>query len=497
MKAAAAYNKLLEHYKKISALDQVQGLLSWDQETMMPPKGALLRAEQISSLETVLHNLKIDPRILEWATEAQQLENLTVRQKANIYQAKIQCNREKKIPERLVSAIAYEASIGQTIWTKARSNNKFSIFHPSLKKIIALKKNQAECIKNSTESKYDALLRDYEPSITNEKLKVLFNELKPPLIRILKKILGSNKKKPKISGQFPEAGQLRVSKKLASVMGYDLEAGRIDQSTHPFSSGSASDSRITTRVDELDPMGCIFSTIHEVGHALYEQGIPKKIVLEPAGIFSSMGVHESQSRLFENQIGRSEQFCRFMLPIFKEEFKSLTITDGYALFQAVNSVTTGFIRTEADELQYNLHIMLRYNLEEQLIEGKIDAVDLEIAWNKEFKNDFGLDINNPSDGVLQDIHWSAGLFGYFPTYTLGNIYSACIFSKLTEVFPDLGSQLELGEISPLREWLREHIHCHARHFNSTELLENATGSQISSTPLINYLTDKYSKLYQL
>ena len=297
-------------------------------------------------------------------------------------------------------------------------------------------------------SGYDALLDDFEPGTTIDDLERLFGRLRPGLAALRARIAAARRPAPVLAGRFPADRQMQLSRRLGDVFGYDWAAGRLDIATHPSSSGSGGDVRITTRIDEADPRECIYATIHEVGHAVYEQGLDPTLALLPAGAHASMGVHESQSRLFENQIGRSRAFCRWLWPELRSAFGSCGIDDAEGLYRAVNAVDSGFIRTEADEVHYNLHVMLRFDLERALIGGDLAVRDLEAAWNDRFAADFGREVPDARHGVLQDVHWSAGLFGYFPTYTLGNIYAAELNAALRRDVPDLDDRLAAGDLAP-------------------------------------------------
>ena len=478
-------------------MDQIQSLLSWDQQTMMPPKSGKSRAEQISVLQRIIHGLKTEPRIQDWLADAEQLHTKSVRQVSNLREIRRQYERENKIPESLAAEISYKSSISQNVWSKARSTNNFSKFSPYLSELILLRKEEANCIKKNSQTKYEALMNDYEPEVSKNYVSELFKNLKPEIIRLLAKIESKQLNISPITRQFPRALQIKISNILAKTLGYNFGLGRIDESVHPFSSGNATDSRITMRIDEKNPFDCFFSTIHEVGHALYEQGIPEELVLEPAGIYASMGLHESQSRLLENQIGRSKEFSKFFFSLIKKELDSFELKNSQDLFRFVNLVKPGFIRVDADEIHYNLHIMLRFELEELLIDNDLHVKDLEYEWNMRFKKDFGLEICKPADGLLQDVHWSAGIFGYFPSYTLGNIFAACLYEKIRSSVPNYEKKISNGQISGVLSWLRSNIHFRARHLSTMEILTQATEKNISAKPLVDYLNSKYSEIYSL
>lgn len=290
---------------------------------------------------------------------------------------------------------------------------------------------------------------------------------------------------------------MKLSRHLARTFGYDMQRGRVDKAVHPFSSGSGNDVRITTRTNPVDPFNCFYSTIHEVGHAAYEQNIDQAYLLTPLGQGVSMGVHESQSRIYENQIGRSRAFTGWLFGQMKDTFGDFGIADADAFYACVNSVNNGYIRTEADELQYNLHVLLRFDLERALMSGDLAVADLEAAWNDRFKADFGYAVDKASNGVLQDVHWSVGLFGYFPTYSLGNVYAGCLHQTLRTAVPDLDDHLAQGNTEPATSWLRDNVQVNGGLYEPRVTITMASGMEPSEAPLLDYLRDKFSTIYKL
>ena len=484
---------LLAHLKKTAALGQIAGIISWDQETMMPQKGAPQRAEQTGALAGLIHKQNSDPRIPEWIKVIDD-KNITDFDKVNIKEAKRNYDHATKIPESLAQESAKTSAEGQMIWTKAREAGDFSMFAPALEKLVKLKREEAKCLSDDQSNLYDALLDQFEPGAKTATLLPLLESLREPLVTLREKI--ADKPKPKkLRGHFSSHQQLALTQKLAKQFCYDFDAGRIDISTHPFSSGGGGDSRITTRIDEDDPLNCLYSTAHEVGHALYAQGAPDHFM--PAAQYCSMGIHESQSRFWENQIARSRPFANWLYPEMQSHFPDMNISSPDEYYRAVNAVETGFIRTEADEVHYNLHVLLRFELERDLISGDLEVKDLEAEWNKRFKQYFGLDVQDVKLGVLQDVHWSVGLFGYFPTYSLGNIYSACLDKAMRIDMPNRDENIAIGETAEVLNWLREKIHLKGKLLSAEDLIQSATGETPSALPLIKYLEDKYSKLYDL
>lgn len=484
---------LLDHLKQTAALSQVAGLLSWDQEAMMPERGAAQRSEQAGAMASVLHARNSDPRVAEWLAAIDRAA-LSPSDRRNCEEAERAYDRATKIPERLAQEIAKASSEGQRTWAAALKAKDFKAFVPALERNIALKREKAACLAAPGADPYDALLDDFEPGATTAEIVPLFDEMRPGLVALREKIAGKPMPEP-LAGHFPADRQMDLARKVAGRIGYDFSAGRIDKVVHPFCSGSGGDVRITTRTDEADPLNCLYSTVHEVGHALYAQGATDPFL--PAADYCSMGVHESQSRFWENQIGRSRPFADWLHPAMAEAFGGLDLAGPDALYAAVNRVETGYIRTEADEVHYNLHIHLRFELERELMSGALEVRDLEEAWNQRFARDFGREVPDPSLGVMQDVHWAVGLFGYFPTYSLGNIFAACLDKAMRADMPDRDDMVRAAETQPILDWLREKIHVKGRLLPAPDLIESATGEKPSAAPLLLYLEAKFGALYGL
>jgi len=490
------YSDFLSHIKQTTALQQVSGVLEWDQEVMMPTAGGEARAEHKAAVESALHERRTDPRLGDWIAKLETAE-LDPAQRRNVELTKRAYDRAMKVPVRLAEELARTTARSQGIWANARAANKFEDFASTLKGVIDLRREEAAAIAGDGQSHYDALLNDYEPGMTTEVLSPLLESLRPRLSKLRSRIAESKVTQPELKGPFATDLQLKLSRLMADNVGYDWNAGRLDLSTHPFSSGTAGDSRITTRVDEEEPLGCLYSTMHELGHALYEQGMPSVHALTPVGQHISMGVHESQSRLWENQIGRSRAYARWFFPHFIDAFGDCGITNADDLYRVLNRVETGFIRTESDEVHYNLHILLRFELERDLISGDLEVDDLRAEWNRRFERDFGVAVPDDANGVLQDVHWSVGLFGYFPTYSLGNIYAGQLNAKLRETVPNLDSKIEAGDTTPALNWLRKNIHNHGSTHEPGELIKRTTKEDVSVEPLLNYLEEKYGEMFEL
>ncbi|QFS82275.1 Thermostable carboxypeptidase 1 [Roseivivax sp. THAF40] len=486
------YSDLMAFQRETEALSQVAGRLSWDQETVMPRGAAPQRSDEMAALEGVLHARRTDPRVGEWLAAIDDAGLDPVGQ-ANTRHIRRSYARTMKVPANLAAALARLTSVAQGVWAEARSKDDFAAFAPTLREVLALKREEGAALADGG-NVYDALLDDYEPGATAQSLEAMFGALRPRLVALRDEIRGRPAPQA-LTGTFDEAAQMKLARHIAKTFGYDMSRGRVDKAVHPFSSGSGNDVRITTRTAADDPFNCLYSTIHEVGHASYEQNIDAAHLLTPVGAGVSMGVHESQSRIYENQLGRSRAFCGYLFGQMQEAFGEIGIADADAFYGAVNRVHDGFIRTEADEIQYNLHVLLRFDLERALIARDLEVDDLEAAWNDRFEADFGYKVDRASNGVLQDVHWSVGLFGYFPTYTLGNVYAGSLHSALRKARPALDDELASGDLTGATEWLRENVQVHGGLYEPRALVERATGSAPDEGPLLDYLDAKFKALY--
>ena len=485
--------KLLEYNKTTRLLQSVAGRTAWDQETMMPINSGMSRAMEMGALEEVIHERKKGSEIRELLETATPKSSHEKRLHELI---KRDFDRATVIPNQLASDLAKTTSLAQMAWQKARQNNNFSEFSPHLKKVIDLKRKEASLL-SPLGDLYDGLINDYEYGMTKKEASSIFAVMKPRLLDLRQRISESKLSKPIFQGDFNTEKQLKLAHEIAKTFFYDFNRGRIDIVAHPFCSGSGDDVRITTRVDTKDPFNCLYSTIHEVGHACYEQNVSTDFLHSPLGSGVSLGIHESQSRIFENQIGRSRHFTKWLFKEMKKCFGEFGIGDPEEFYRLVNKVETGFIRTEADEVHYNLHIMLRFELEVEVIAKNLEVEDLPEAWNKKFKDYFGRDVTKPSDGILQDVHWSIGAFGYFPTYTLGNLNAGCLFKKMKEDIPNMDERFEKGDVSSATNWLTENIHQHGSLYEPTELIKNATGEELTPEPFLDYLDEKFSDMYEV
>ncbi len=496
-----AYDELLVRLKDIDLVTQIGGLLGWDQEVLMPPKAAALRAEQLSWISKTGHEKLTDSRIGELLDILEQKKDLDEVQIGNIRLARDSYNKATKLPTDFVAEMAMHKSKSQISWTRARAENDFSIFRDDLSKMVEMSRKKADYL-GYDEVRYDALLDLYESGLTVSKVDPLFAGLRENVAPLVKRVI-ENGKKPDMSwvhdNTWSKEGQEGLSQSISEAIGFDFQAGRRDASTHPFCGGpNPDDVRWTTRYDEKDPFGSLYGSMHETGHGLYEQGRPRNLDFQPAGSANGLGVHESQSRLWENQIGRSREFCEWALPIWKEHFpeqmKGVSAED---LWRSVNFVEPSLIRVEADEATYNLHIMIRYEIEKKLISGEIEVDELPDAWDDMYEEFLGIRAPNRTLGVLQDIHWSFGAFGYFPTYTLGNLYSAQLLTAARKELPNHDEQIRNGDFTPLLEWMRKNVHSRGSIVEPSALIKEATGNNPSPDDFVKYLQDKVEYLYEL
>lgn len=488
---------------QLRAIGQLQGglaLIEWDQETNMPNGASEARADMIGNLSNRLH---ADVLALN---KNNFLHNLRDEYKNKKSDAAVIVNETWRayehaalLPASFVEKMATTCARSQHAWAEARRTNNFALFAPHLEEIIRLKREEARLV-NPKENPYNVLLDTYEPGLRIETLDPLFTELEGALQALLKRIQAANTRKElKTAGVFPLAQQQTLNQKLAKSLGFDFSSGRLDASTHPFTTNfHPTDVRITTRYREEDALYAIGSTIHEVGHALYEQGMSAKDAYTPLAEAISLGIHESQSRLWENMVGRSLSFWQYFQPQLAEAFpKPFKKISAEELWRHANRVSPSFIRTESDEVTYNLHIIIRYQLERALMEGSLNVKDLPKAWNQKMKTILGVTVPNDRIGVLQDVHWSGGMIGYFPTYTLGNLYAAQFFAQAEKEIPRLTKQFQKGNFQPLLQWLRQEIHQQGKRYRADALVKRITSTPLSPKPFLTYLEKKMTELYDL
>ena len=490
----SAFEDLMGFARDTAALGQVAGRLGWDQETMMPRGAADQRSDEMAAMEKMLHARRTDPKVGEWLSviDAGTLDEVG---QAQLREIRRSFDRASKVPADLAVEIAKVTSKAQGQWAQARADEDVPAFLPVLEQVVALKRQEGQALADGGDV-YDAMIDDYEPNMIAAELAAMFGAMRPRLVALREAVLAAEAPQ-RLKGHFDPAKQMQLTEKLALAFGYDLHHGRIDKAVHPFSSGSGHDVRITTRTSELDPFNCFYSTIHEVGHACYEQNVDDAYLLTPIGSGVSMGVHESQSRIYENQLGRSAPFSGWVYGQMREAFGDFGIDSAEEFYRTVNRVNDGYIRTEADEVQYNLHVMLRFDLERALMQGDLAVMDLEAAWNDRFHADFGYAVDKPSNGCLQDVHWSVGLFGYFPTYSLGNVYAGCLNKALRQAVPDLDAQLARGDTSAATGWLKENLQRHGGLYAPRDVVRRASGMDPSAEPLLDYLEEKFKGIYGL
>lgn len=501
-----AYDELIKLARTANLISTTLALLHWDQECKMPSKGVEYRSKQIAIVARLAHEHAINPRIGELLSECAADESLTgdklSPEAVNIRELRRMYDRKTKLPAELIEEEARLASMGQHTWAEARRNSDFSHFQPILEQIVDLMRRKAECFGWPKDGEpWDALAEDYEPGARAKDISKVFAPLRTRLVDLLGDLM-SNKHQP--SDKFntiklPIEQQKKFMQFVAESIGFDFSRGRIDISTHPFCSGThCNDVRITTRYREDNVNDALGSTMHECGHGIYEQGLPWAHVGTPMGESVSLGIHESQSRMWENQVGRSEAFWKWLHPKLKDFFgdavKGLSFNEVYA---GANIVKPDFIRVEADEATYNMHIMVRFEIERALLKGDLAAKDIPGVWNEKYKEYLNIDVPNDAKGCLQDVHWSMASMGYFPTYTYGNLYAAQFFEKALEDMPDLYDQFARGKFGALKSWLNEHIHSHGQRYRAAELCEVVTGKPLSADPLLRHLEGKLRPIYKV
>lgn len=484
--------------REIGALRSASGLLGWDQETFMPEKGGAVRAESQAVLGTLVHEkLTADAYWDLLLAASADTGKGSAREAALVRELKRDAENARKIPSDLAGELARTASLAQQAWARARAANGGAgapaEYLPWLGKMVALKRREAECLGYAA-SPYDALLDQFEPGATVATVKPVLETLRDGLVPLLDRVLAAARPvPPSPAGRVPVAAQEAFNARLLRDMGFDLEAGRLDASAHPFTQGMApSDVRLTTRYREDDWLNAVFSTLHEGGHGLYEQGLPQEEWGTPLGEAVSLAIHESQSRFWENRVGRSRAYWQHTLPLAREMLGMPVAEETLdGLLARVNAVERSFVRVEADEVTYNVHVLLRFQIEEALFAGDIQVNDIEAAWNDGMRALLGITPPTPAQGFMQDVHWSCGLFGYFPTYTLGNLYAAQFAAAMERDLGPLDALIASGRFAPMREWLREHVHRHGREYPAADLCRRVTGEDLDARHFLKYLEGKY------
>ncbi|WP_143305023.1 carboxypeptidase M32 [Chitinophaga vietnamensis] len=479
--------------QKIADVRNAIAVLGWDQETYLPEKGAAFRGQQITTLSTIAHEMFTEPALGELLQELQQRGDLDDVQQKNIALSLEDYGKNKKYPAAFVASLSETTNECYHAWIKARKANDYQLFAPLLDRMITLKKQETDILGYKGHP-YNALLNEYEKGATTTMLDTIFQEVKTALSPLLDEIA----QRPQVNRDFlhrhyDRDQQWKLGIGLLKAMGYDMKAGRQDISEHPFTTSfNPQDVRVTTRIDENDFSNMTWSCIHEGGHALYEQGLPTEQYGLPCGEATSLGIHESQSRLWENNVGRSLPFWEYqyskLQQVFPQNLQQVSLSDFY---KAINHVQPSLIRTEADELTYHFHIMIRYEIEKGLIDGSLAAKDLHHTWNEYYRQYLHVTVPDDVRGVLQDIHWSHGSFGYFPTYSLGSFYAAQFFTAAQKQVPDISASIAAGNYHPLLEWLRNNIHPFGRYYTSNELCEKVTGKPLQFSYFLDYARGKF------
>ena len=495
-----AYKQLESHFRKIGNLQHLGAITSWDEAAMMPEGGGASRAAAMTELSVLIHAMVVEPKIGDWL-DAAAAESLDDWQAANLREIRRVYRGATCMPADLVAAQKNATSASEQAWRKYRAANDWTGMLPHLKEVVNLSRQEAAVRAEATGlGVYDALLDTYEPDVTSAQVSAIFTELKGFLPGMVDEILEKQKSAPPIpiSGDFMIANQKALGEQVMATLGFDFEHGRLDISHHPFCGGVPDDVRITTRYDEKNFISALMGIVHETGHAMYEQGLPKKWRGQPVGDALSSGTHESQSLLMEMQACRTPEFFRYLAPRAQKAFLGQESNEAAwnadNLFKLYTEVKRSFIRVDADEVTYPLHVILRFEIEQALIEGQLEVEDIPDAWNEKMSSYLGLDTRGDfTNGCLQDVHWPAGLFGYFPTYTLGAMTAAQLFASASEAIPELFSQISRGEFAPLLHWLRENVHSKGKFENYNELMTQATGRQLEVEPFRRHLQARYLK----
>ncbi len=497
-----AYARTVTALREVSLVNSINFALEWDEQTQMPPGGAEHRAAQKAWLARTAHERFTSPAFADSLGLAEE-ETRSLPEghdrRVVLARARRAYNRSAKVPSSLVASIMHTTALAHHAWVDARKAKDPSGFTPWLEMVINLRRQQCDCIATEGQSAYDVLLDEFEPGTSTAQVRDTFASFRAPLVELVGRVAQSGIHLPVeiLARSFPVAAQEALGLEAARALGYNFENGRIDVSVHPFSiTLGPGDSRITTRYHEHRFGDAFFGVLHETGHALYEQGLPTEHYGTGLGEAVSMGIHESQSRLWENMVGRSRAFWRHFFPKAKSAFPvALGDVSEDTFVAAVNDIRPSLVRVESDEATYNLHILLRFELEQAIVSGDLLPADIPAAWNERMQSLLGITPPDDALGCLQDVHWSSGAFGYFPTYTLGNLCSAQFFEAARRDLGDLDAQFSRGEFSPLREWLRAKIHCHGQRYLAGALVERVTGSPLSADALLRHLRAKAAEYY--
>jgi len=495
--APEAYDELLDTYGRLTALGGASGILSWDQQVMMPSGGSPARSKQLSALSAVQHELLTDDEVGDQLDELEAAD-LTGDQQAVVREIRRQYDRANAVPTELVEEISETSSEALSVWEEARAEDDFEKFAPYLEDLVELKREYAEHIDPDADP-YEVLFADYEPYLDLDTAERVLTRLRDTLVPLIDEIKASDTELANpFTGTYSEDEQEALSRDVLDFFDYDWDRGRLDTSSHPFTSGNQFDTRITTRFDESDPLGALMSTVHEYGHAQYNLGVPQENYGTPLGEPCALTVHESQSRLWENHVGRSRAFYDLVLDDVKERFDGLDDATVEDVYEAANAIEPeNLIRVEADELTYHMHIILRFEIERDLISGDLAVEDVPDAWNAKMEEYLGVTPDTDADGCLQDIHWSHGNFGYFPTYSLGSVLAAQLFANAEADIDDLDAKIAAGDFDDLQDWLDEHVHQYGKRYTTPDLVEEATGEAYTADYFLDYAESKFRDLYDL
>ncbi len=500
-----AYERFLERYKELKLIETAIYMLHWDLETYIPPRGVRLRSEQIATLSKLQHDLLTRPetgRILEEAER--ESESYDEVQKRNLYLARKEYEEETKVPSELVAAIAKQQAIATEVWKRAKANNDWSMFQPELDKMVDLTRQRYEIVKEvkGIPDLYDSMIDDYERAMTSNMIQRVFTQLREGLVPLTQKCAEASAglNTDFLHRTIPVDVQRKIAADLADLIGYDIRSesagGRIDETEHPFTTGYFDDVRITVHYHPDNVMSMLYAVLHEGGHALYEQNLNKDWMYQPVGEAASMGIHESMSRFVENIYGRTLEFWRYYYPRLNEltggVFADIPIED---FVRAVNYVRPSKIRIEADEVTYSLHVIIRFEIERALFSDKVTVSELPQVWNERYEKYLGVEIESYAEGVMQDTHWASGLFGYFPSYALGNVYDGMWLEKMNRDIPDWREGVARGDFSHVKKWLIENIHSKSALYDPADLVREVTGRGLDAKPFLQYLETKYSSLF--
>jgi carboxypeptidase Taq len=493
---AGTYEQFIDHVEKLTNVGKAAGLLNWDQQVMMPDAGTPARSKQKSALSSVHHDLLTTDELGDYL-DGLEAADLDAEQEAVVREVRREHERAVRVPGDLVQKISEASSNALPVWKEAKAESDFEAFAPTLEELVELKKEYAEAI-DPNRDPYEVLFEDYEPYIDVDTAEDVLTNLRDALVPLIDDIRDSDVELARpFEGAYDPNKQEELLRDALTTLGYDWDRGRLDTAPHPFSSGTQFDARITTRFDEEDPLAAIGSTIHEFGHATYNLGLPQDEYGTPLGDDRDLTVHESQSRLWENHVGRSQPFWELFLPTVEKHFPQVDATPRQA-YEAANRVYEhNPIRVQADELTYHMHIILRFEIERDLIRGDLDVAEVPQVWNDKMEEYLGFRPENDAVGCLQDIHWSNGAFGYFPTYSLGSVLAAQLYAAVERDIEDMDGKIRDGNFEPLHDWLTENVHQHGQRYTTPELIEVASGEEFTSEYFVDYATEKYGALYDL